>query len=238
MDDMGSVTIKKEKETIAAGTVRKPPLLRFQWVQIVMHILAWVPLVQLAVDYFTGKLTINPIQAATQQLGLTAMLMVAAALAVTPLITLTGFSSLQKLSRPLGLYAFMYTTLHVLMYVGVDYGFAFDLLWLDAQGKSYMLSGLISFAILLVLAITSFRWWMKHLRKNWKRLHRLVYAAGGLAVLHYGLAVKGDLFRLQGDIVKPALYTLLLIFLFGLRIPVVRRAVINGRQKLLARRAG
>jgi methionine sulfoxide reductase heme-binding subunit len=229
---MGGVTIEKIENTPGAGTVRKPPLLRFLWVQIGMHILAWVPLAQLAVGYFTGRLTINPIQYTTQQLGLIAMLMFAAALAVTPLITLTGISSFQKLSRPLGLYAFMYTALHVLMYVGVDYGFAFDLLWLDAQGKSYMLSGVIAFVILLVLAITSFRWWMKHLKKSWKRLHRLVYAAGALAVLHYALAVKGDLFRLQGDIVKPALYTLLLIFLFGLRIPPVRRAVIHARQRL------
>jgi sulfoxide reductase heme-binding subunit YedZ len=229
---MGSVTIEKKETAPSAGTARKPPLLRFVWVQAAMHILAWVPLAQLAVGYFTGGLTINPIQYATQQLGLAAMLMVAAALAITPLITITGISDFQKLSRPLGLYAFFYTALHVLMYVGVDYGFAFDLLWLDAQGKKYMLSGLISFAILLVLAITSFRWWMKHLRKNWKRLHRLVYVAGALAVLHYGLAVKGDLFRLQGDIILPALYTLLIFFLFGLRISPVKRAVIHIRQRL------
>jgi len=230
---MDSITIEKKKAALNAGTVRKPPLVRFVWVQIGMHILAWIPLALLTVDYFTGRLGINPIQYATQQLGLMAMVVFAAALAVTPLITLTGISNFQKLSRPLGLYAFMYTALHVIMFVGVDYGFAFDLLWLDAQGKSYMLSGLVSFVILLVLALTSFRWWMKHLKKNWKRLHRLVYAAGILAVLHYALAVKGDLFRLQGDIVKPALYTLLLVFLFGLRIPPVRRAVIKGRQRLL-----
>jgi len=229
---MSSVTINK-KQTSTAGAGRKPLLSGFQWVQLAMHVGAWVPAVVLVVDYFTNNLTINPIQYATQQLGLIAMFMVVAALAVTPLITLTGITDLQKLSRPLGLYAFMYTALHVLMYVGVDYEFAFDLLWLDAQGKNYMLSGLISFVILLVLAATSFKWWMKHLRKNWKRLHRLVYIAGALAVLHYGLAVKGDLFRLQGDIVFPALYTLLLFFLFGLRIPPIRRAVIHARQRVV-----
>ena len=83
------------------------------------------------------------------------------------------------------------------------------------------------------MAVTSFRWWMKHLKKNWKRLHRLVYAAGVLAVLHYGLAVKGDLFRLRGDVVKPALYGLLLLFLLGLRLPPLRRAVIRWREKLI-----
>lgn len=225
---MSSVTIEKKK--VASGGLKLHPI---QALQIAMHLAAWFPLVQLAVEYLAGKLSINPIQDATQRLGLAAMLFVAAALAVTPLITLTGISSLQKLSRPLGLYAFLYTALHVLMYVGVDYGFAFDLLWLDVQGKNYILSGTISFLILLVMAVTSFRWWMKHLKKNWKRLHRLVYAAGVLAVLHYGLAVKGDIFRLRGDVVKPALYGLLLLFLLGLRLPPLRRAVIRWREKLI-----
>lgn len=225
---MTSVT--NEKKKIVSGSLKLHPI---RVLQIVMHLAAWFPLVQLAVEYLTGKLSINPIQDATQRLGLAAMLLFAAALAVTPLITLTGISSLQKLSRPLGLYAFLYTALHVLMYVGVDYGFALDLLWQDVQGKNYILSGTISFLILLVLAVTSFRWWMKHLKKNWKRLHRLVYAAGVLAVLHYGLSVKGDIFRLQGDVVKPALYGLLLLFLFGLRLPPLRRAVIHWREKAI-----
>ena len=198
------------------------------------HLAALLPLALLGVDALRHKLTVNPIQYLTQQLGIDAMLLLAASLALTPLITLTGLHQLQRLSRPLGLYAFLYTTLHVLLFVGVDYGFSWTYLWEDMQGKNYFLTGILSFAILVALAATSFRWWMRKMGKAWKWLHRFVYAAGVLAVLHYGLAVKGDLFRLQGDVVKPALYGLALFFLFGLRIPPVRRAVIHARQKLLS----
>jgi sulfoxide reductase heme-binding subunit YedZ len=192
-----------------------------------IHLGACLPLLLLGLDALTGKLTINPIQYITQHLGRDAILLLTAALAITPLVTLTGLRVLQKFSRPLGLYAFIYAALHLLMYVGVDYAFAFDLLWQDVQGKNYIILGFSAFLILSALAITSFRWWMKRLGKNWKKLHRLVYLAGLLVVVHYGLAVKGDLFRLQGDVVKPALYGLVILILLVLRLPFIRQTIKN-----------
>ena len=130
------------------------------------HLAALLPLALLGVDALRHKLTVNPIQYLTQQLGIDAMLLLAASLALTPLITLTGLHQLQRLSRPLGLYAFLYTTLHVLLFVGVDYGFSWTYLWEDMQGKNYFLTGILSFVILVALAATSFRWWMRKMGKE------------------------------------------------------------------------
>jgi sulfoxide reductase heme-binding subunit YedZ len=223
-------TTASEKPVRSARPILYPRIARLQ---LAAHLAAWVPLGLLALDALRGNLTANPIQYVTQHLGRDAILLLTAALAVSPLVTLTGVRSLQKLARPLGLYAFFYAALHLLSYVGVDYGFSLDLLVPDVSGKSYIWLGLVAFAILLGLAVTSFRWWMRRLRKGWKRLHRLVYLAGGLAVLHYGLAVKGDLFRLQGDVVKPVVYGLIVLFLLGLRIPPLRRWVIRTREKIV-----
>jgi methionine sulfoxide reductase heme-binding subunit len=200
-----------------------------QWT---MHLGAWIPLAILLVDAISGNLTINPIQDATQQMGRAAILLLSASLSITPLKILTGVRELQKLARPLGLYAFFYVVIHLTLYAGVDYGFDLSLLVPDAADKKYIFIGLAAFLILLALAVTSSRWSMKRLGKHWKQLHRLVYAAGVLAVLHYALAAKGDLFRLQGNILGPAIYLILVALLLIVRIPRVRKWIIVIRDQL------
>ena len=82
----------------------------------------------------------------------------------------------------------------------------------------------IAYGVLLtVLAFTSFDWWMKRMGKKWKQLHSLVYAANLLVVLHFALAVKGDIFRLQGNIIWPLAAAAVVILLLVLRIRAVRR---------------
>lgn len=221
-----SVKIRARKK---AGLLGAAP---WQWAA---HILAWVPLALLVRDALLDNMTANPIQYATQSMGRAAILLLMSALAVTPVQTLTGFRPLQKLSRPLGLYAFGYALIHFLLYAGLDYGFDIGLLTPELTEKKYIWLGLSAFLILTSLAITSFRWWMKRLGKRWKRLHRLVYLAGGIVVIHYGLAVKGDLLHLQGDIVMPLLYGFVVVILLGLRVPAIRRKVIAFREGLRSR---
>jgi sulfoxide reductase heme-binding subunit YedZ len=127
--------------------------------------------------------------------------------------------------RALGLYAFMYATLHLSILVGLDYSFDLSSLWGDLAGKPYILVGAATLLILIPLAITSTKGWMKRMGKNWMRLHRLVYAACLLAVVHYAWAKKGDLFSLRGDIALPLLYGGIVLLLLFLRIPVIRRAI-------------
>ncbi len=212
--------------------VRIHPHESFAPFHLAVHLCAWLPLALLIADARAGNLSVNPIQDATQRMGRAAILLLMAALSVSPVKMVTGIRSLQKLARPLGLYAFFYALIHLFIYVGVDYGFDPSLLLPDLANKPYIYIGIAAFLILSALALTSFRWWMKRLGKRWKQLHRLVYGAGLLVVVHYALAVKGDLLHLRGNIGWPVFYGVLVLFLLGVRVPPVRRRIISTREHL------
>lgn len=191
--------------------------------QIIVHASAWVLVAWLSFDYLSGRMSINPIQDVTQRTGRYAIAFLVLSLSATPLNTIFGLRQALKVRRALGLYAFMFATIHFLFFSGVDYRFNWKILIDETLSKPYIILGTTSLGILLVLAVTSFRWWMKKLGKNWKRLHTLVYIAGITVVVHYAWAVKGDLLSLQGDILKPLLYGVMVAILLALRIPAVRR---------------
>ena len=204
---------------------------KITWLQVVIHILGWLPLAWIPYAYFAGRLSVNPIQDIEQRLGRTALYFLIASLACTPLNTLFGWRELLKRRRALGLYCFMYASLHVLTFTGLDYGFNLQLIGGIVLKKPYAIVGLATFILLLPLAVTSFRWWMKKLGRKWTSLHRLVYLAGVLDILHYAWAKKGNLFILSGDILRPLLWGLLLLLLLALRLPPVRRWASGLRQK-------
>jgi sulfoxide reductase heme-binding subunit YedZ len=210
--------------------VKKLKFPRLTPVQIASHVTAWFLVAWLAIDAVTGNLTVNPIQIAEQRTGRYALYFLVLSLACTPFNTLFGFRQALTARRTLGLYTFMFACMHLSILVGVDYGFNIGLLVADVGTKRYILVGLLAMLILIPLAITSFRWWMKRMGKAWKRLHQLVYLAGVAAVLHYAWAKKGDLFSLQGDITMPLVIGLLVLLLLGLRLPPVRKRVVDIRQ--------
>ena len=209
---------------------------KISWLPLLVHASAWFLVAWLVIDYLSGNLTINPIQAATQRTGKYALIFLVLSLSCTPINTLFGFRQVLGLRRWLGLYAFMFAAIHLTIFIGWDYGFDISLLKIEFLQKRSVIIGSAALLILLPLAITSFRWWMKRLGKNWKRLHRLVYLAGGLVIIHYAWAKKGDLFRLQGDIWQPLLIGIFLIILLVLRIPSVRKKVSSFRTRLQQRR--
>jgi methionine sulfoxide reductase heme-binding subunit len=204
---------------------------KITWLQIVIHVLGWLPLAWIFYDYFTGRLSVNPIQDIEQRLGLIAVYFLIASLACTPLNTLFGWREPLKRRRALGLYCFMYASLHVLTFTGLDYGFNLHLILGIVLKKPYAIAGLATFILLLLLSVTSFRWWMKKLGRKWTNLHRLVYLAGVLDILHYAWSKKGNLFTLSGDILQPLLWGLLLLLLLALRLPPLRRWASRLRQK-------
>jgi sulfoxide reductase heme-binding subunit YedZ len=193
--------------------------------RIAVHAGAWIPLAWLVWAYANHRLTVNPIQEAMQRTGKYALVLLVLSLACTPLNTLLGWRQVIKVRRALGLYAFFYAALHFLILSGWDYHFNFTLLWADLRGKLYIWVGVAAGLILLVLAATSFRTLQKRLGKNWGRLHRLIYLAGGLVILHYAWAKKGDLFHLRGDIRQPLFFGLLVILLLVLRIPPIAQGI-------------
>jgi sulfoxide reductase heme-binding subunit YedZ len=210
---------------------------RFTLLQLLVHASAWLLVSWLLWDYLNGNLTVNPLQAATQRVGRYALYFLTASLACTPLNTLFGWRQVLKIRRALGLYAFLFAATHFSIFAGLDYGLDWSLLKEEFLFRRYIWVGLGAFTILIPLAFTSFRYWMKRLGKNWKRLHRLVYLAGILVIVHYSWAVKGDVLRLQGDIWKPLLFGILVALLLVLRLPPLRRSI-SGLRSLIGFKLG
>ncbi len=196
---------------------------RFTKFQIAVHIAALLPLLLLVVDWYLDNLTFNPIQALELRTGKYALVLLILSLACTPLNTVFGFRQALKVRRPLGLYAFLYASLHFLIFIGLDYQFDLYLLREAIFEKRYALVGFSAGLILLALAITSTRGWMKRLGRTWAKLHKLVYLAGILVIVHYVWLVKSD-------IREPLLFGAIVLMLLFLRIPFVRRAASRLRQ--------
>ncbi len=186
---------------------------RYTPLQIAVHLYAWSGLVFIVLRFLTGHISVNPIQELEQRTGRHAITLLVLSLACTPLNTLFRWPELIKRRRALGLYAFLYAAIHVVIFVDLDYGLAWSLIYQTVFQKPYILVGMISFLLLIPLAFTSFDVWKMRLKKNWKRLHQLVYLIAPLVVLHYGWSKKGDFFALQGEIVRPLIYGLIVITL-------------------------
>lgn len=185
--------------------------------QVLVHIGALLPLVMLIWDFTQGGLTVNPIQEIQLRTGKSALIMLILSLTCTPLSRISGLKWVLRLRRPLGLYAFMYASLHLLNFVGLDYAFNFPLIREDFLEKRFVLAGLAAFISLLPLAVTSTKGWRRRLgRKNWGRLHLLTYLALILAVTHF-------LWQVKADIREPLLYGAVAVLLLIVRLPSLRR---------------
>ncbi len=195
------------------------------WERAFPHAAAWLPALWLLWAWYADALGVNPIQAATRFSGRTALTLLLLSLACTPFHILSGWNKVLSWRRPLGLYAFAWAVGHLLFFAGVDYGFDWGSLRLDVGTKPYVWVGSVTISILAALALTSSRWWMARLGKRWKRLHRLVYLAGILALVHYFWVVKGNFLGLSGSIGLPLAYSAVLSVLLFLRLSPVRRAV-------------
>ena len=208
---------------------------RFTPLQVAVHVYAWSALVILIYQFFTNNLTANPIQALEQRTGRHAITLLVLSLACTPLNTLFKWSEPLKRRRALGLYTFMYATIHVLIFISLDYGIAWSTIVQTVFEKPYILVGVTGFMLLIPLAFTSFDIWKKRLGKTWKRLHQLTYLIAPLIVLHYAWSKKGDFFALQGEIIRPLIYGLIVILFLIMRISPVRRALASLPSRILLR---
>jgi sulfoxide reductase heme-binding subunit YedZ len=181
---------------------------------------AWVaclgPAVWLVGGLLTGDLGADPVKTLTHTTGLSALVILFVTLAVTPVRRLSGWNAIVALRRPLGLFAFFYALLHFLIYAVFDHQLSVPAISADIVEHPWVLVGFSAFLILLVLAVTSPRAAVRWLGgKRWRRLHRAVYAAAILAVLHFLWLVKKDRF-------EPAIYATILGMLLLSRL-VLRR---------------
>jgi sulfoxide reductase heme-binding subunit YedZ len=161
---------------------------------------AMFPLVSILYRAVRGRLGANPVAEALNELGLTALVFLVLSLACTPAKMMFGVTWPIKIRRMLGLLAFFYATLHVLTYAGVDQLGHLAAILEDIAKRPFIAVGFAAWLILVPLAITSTAKMTKRLGAvKWKRLHRLVYVATVLGVVHF-------VWRVKKDITEPAVY--------------------------------
>jgi sulfoxide reductase heme-binding subunit YedZ len=161
------------------------------WLKLGVGLAAFVPAGVIAFQFLTDRLGANPIATAMNQLGLWTLILLLCSLACTPLKLVFGWTWPLQVRKLLGLCAFTYVCLHFLVYLVLDQFFAWGEIWKDIAKRKFITVGFAAFVLLLPLAITSTKGMVKRLGySRWKRLHRLVYAAATLGVIHFMWRVK------------------------------------------------
>ncbi len=181
--------------------------------KVVFVVVCWLPLFWLLLDIYLKNLGSNPIQALHIRLGDWSLRFLCITLVITPLQTITNWRGLSDYRRMFGLFTFVYATLHVLTYLTVDHNLVWRIIGIDILESSYIWFGLISYLIILMLAISTPKWTVKFLGKNWKKLHRLIYSAAIAAVVHF-------FWQLKGNLAEPLFYTIVVILLLSFRLLV------------------
>lgn len=194
-----------------------------------MWIAAAAPGAWLAFEFWQDRLSANPIEDIMLRLGWWGLVFLVASLAVTPLRRLTGWNRIIRYRRFLGLWAFAYLTSHFLTYLVLDQFFAWAFIIEDIVERPFILSGFAAWLLLIPLAATSTKGWIRRLGKRWTRLHRLVYLSAVLGLLHFYWKVKADTR-------EPLVFALIVLVLFILRVPMVRKFVEEKRRAWQRRR--
>lgn len=194
-----------------------------KWVVRGAIVIGILPFFVLLWALWQGQLGFNPVETALQRTGQIAVVFLLISLACSPIQYMFQWPVMRRLRKIFGLYAAFYAFTHFATFAIWDYGLDLPLIWTEIKEKPFILLGLAALIILLMLTTTSFRYWQKRLGKTWRILHRSVYAAAILVLVHYFLAVKGDIFSLQGDYGAPLVAALILILLFLLRLPIIYR---------------
>lgn len=167
----------------------------------------------------------NPIEFITHATGDWTLRFIVITLSITPLRRLFDRPNLVKFRRMLGLFAFFYGTLHFLTYIWLDKFFDLHEIVKDVAKRPFITAGLTGFVLLIPLAVTSTKGWIRRLGgKRWQRLHRLIYVTAAAGVIHYYWLVKSDVRR-------PVFYGTLVFILLAYRAVVAlqRRRVLELR---------
>lgn len=207
-----------------ARVVRPQPpstrLLLHPGTRAMVFVLCLVPFAHLALDWLAelgvlpvwrSSLGAEQIHATQLRTGLWTLRLLAVTLAITPARQLLGLPALAKYRRMLGLFVFFYVVLHVTTWTWADANFDAAFMLKEVTKHRYILVGVLGFLLLVPLAITSTKGWIRRLGgARWNRLHRLIYPAAIAGTVHYLWGVKKDTFF-------PYIYLVVFLALLGYR---------------------
>ena len=186
-----------------------------QLIRRVLKPLIWIaglgPLAYQVWAFLTDHLEAEPVKGMEHFTGRTALVILFITLCITPLRRLTGWNGLIKLRRLIGLFAFCYALLHFSIFLYFDLELSFGDLGKEVVKRPYITVGFTALLILTTLAVTSPQFMVRKLGKRWRTLHKLIYLAAALGVLHFTWAQKKDI-RL------PLIYAAILAVILATRL--------------------
>ena len=171
-------------------------LLANKWTKAPVFLLCLVPFGALVWRFLTHNLGANPVEFVQHATGDWTLRFLVFTLSITPLRKLLKLPELIRFRRMLGLFAFFYVCLHFLTYMGADQAFDLSAVWKDVAKRPFITVGFTAFVLLIPLALTSTRGWIRRLGgRRWEMLHRAIYISAICGVIHYYWLVKSAVLR-------------------------------------------
>lgn len=198
-------------------------LKRGWWIKPLVFLVCLLPLASMVYGVVSNTLGANPVETLSRESGEWTLRLLLLGLLASPLQSRLKWLWPVRVRRMLGLFAFFYACLHLLVFIGLDQQFFWSEILREIVGKPYLLAGLASVLILIPLAVTSNNAMMRRLGKRWKSLHRWVYFAALAACLHFVWLAKGDK-------PEPVIYLAILLVLLGWRLLKLIRNSNSGKQ--------
>ena len=197
-----------------------------KWAKVAVFALASWPFLFIVWRTVRQDLTANPVEFYQHQTGDWTLRFLIFTLCITPFRKIFNLPELIRFRRMLGLFGFFYVCLHFLTYLGPDQNFDAAGMFKDVVKRPFITVGFAAFLLLIPLAITSTAGWIRRLGgKRWQALHRAIYVAAVLGVIHYYWLVKSDIRKpaFYGVLVGVLLLWRLWVWLEKKRTPVVAR---------------
>ncbi|MCT2385765.1 protein-methionine-sulfoxide reductase heme-binding subunit MsrQ [Erwinia pyrifoliae] len=166
-------------------------LIQITWLKVLLHLAGFLPLLWLLLTLNQGGFSADPAKDIQHFTGRMALKFLLATLAVTPLARYGKQPLLIRVRRLLGLWSFAWATLHLVSYSLLELGINhLGLLGSELVSRPYLTLGIVSWMMLLSLALTSFQRAQRKLGKRWQTLHNAIYLVAILAPVHYLWSVK------------------------------------------------
>ena len=186
-------------------------LLRIRWMKIPIFLLCLLPLLDLVRRALSGGLGPNPIEFITHKTGDWTLIFLVLTLAISPARKLLRQPDLIRFRRMLGLFAFSYGFLHFSTWIGLDKFFDWAEMLHDVRKRLFITAGFTGFVLMIPLALTSTKGWIRRLGRRWQSLHRLIYICAICASVHY-------LWKVKVMIGSPVYYAAIVAVLLGFRV--------------------
>lgn len=158
--------------------------------KVLVFLACLAPFAWLVTRALTGRLGINPVEDLELTTGIWTLRFLVVTLLVTPVRRITGWNRVIRYRRMLGLFTFFYASVHFAIYIGIDQFFAFRFIVKDVVKRPFITMGFTAFVLMIPLAITSTKGWIRRLGRRWVVLHRLIYVSAVCAAIHYLWKVK------------------------------------------------